>query len=196
MRPISRRIALAGSLLLFLALPATVAAHSEFVSGIPKSGATVPVGPIDVVGTFSETLDRKSHMELLDASDEVVARAEVDGKTMRIGLESIEPGVYEVQWTSVAEDGDILRSSDQPEKWTFTVIAPSPSPTVAPSVPPSASVPARPSVAASAAPSASPSPGSPAGTSTGDAILPIVAALIVVALIGLILFRRRMPTGR
>jgi methionine-rich copper-binding protein CopC len=192
-----RPVALTAAVLLLLALPSAVAAHSEFVSGTPKNGATVQSGPIDIVGNFSEMLDPKSHMELRDASGGVVARAAVDGDQMRIGLEGLQPGVYEVRWTSVAEDGDVLRN--QPGDWTFTVAAASPSPpSAAPSSSAAASAPAsaRPSVVVTAAPSASAPPGTTTGSSSGDVLLPIVAALVVVALLGGLLLRRRTPTAR
>jgi methionine-rich copper-binding protein CopC len=195
MSAVSRHIALTVALLVLLALPSAVAAHAEFVSGIPESGATVTAGPIDIVATFSEELGPKSNMRLLDDAGDVVANAAIDGKEMRIGLERIEPGSYQVRWTTVTtDDNGVERGS-----WTFNVTAPiptkvvqttAPSPTAAPS---SSSAPsAVPS--ASPIPSASRGPSSPAGASSGDVVLPIVAALIVVALLGLILFRRRMPT--
>ena len=200
MRIRTGHIGLAGALLLLLvAFPSGVAAHSEFVSGTPKNGATVQSGPIDIVGTFTETLNSRSHIELLDAASSVIAHGAVDGKTLRIGLEGIEPGEYQVQWTSVAQDGDILRSSDNPDwTWRFTVAAASPSltPSVAPSQPASAPPSARATVKASAAPSPSAPPTSSSGASTGDLRLPILAALVVIALLGALLVRRRTPAGR
>jgi hypothetical protein len=190
-----RHAALTGALLLLLASPPVVAAHSEFVSGTPKDGATVGAGPIDILANFSETLDPKSHMELRDASGDVVAHAAVDGDQMRIGLEGLQPGVYEVRWTSVAEDGDVLRN--QPGDWSFTVAAASPSPpSAAASTSPAASAPASPSAVGTPAPTASPQPGTPTGSSSGEVLLPIVAALVVVALLGGLLLRRRPPTAR
>jgi methionine-rich copper-binding protein CopC len=191
-----RHVALTAAVLVLLALPSAVAGHSEFVSGTPKNGATVQPGPIDIVGTYSEALEPNSSMQLRDASGKVIARGAVDGKTMRIGLERIEPGEYEVRWVSVAADGDILRSTDNPDwKWEFTVAAASPSP---PSAAPSPSAPASasPSAVVTPAPSASAPPGTTTGSSSGDVLLPIVAALVVVALLGGLLLRRRTPTAR
>jgi methionine-rich copper-binding protein CopC len=197
-----RHIAPAGALLLLLVLPTGVAAHSEFVSGTPENGATLQPGPIDIVAAFSATLKSTSRLELRDSSGQVVARGAVDGKTMRIGLEGIQPGAYEVRWVSVAEDGDILRSTENPDwKWTFTVVPviptkalPSVSATVSGPATPSASPSA--SAATTAAPSASAPPGSPTGSSSSDALIPIVAALVVIALVGGLLLRRRTPTAR
>jgi methionine-rich copper-binding protein CopC len=202
-----RHLAVAGALLLIATFPSTVAAHSEFVSGTPKNGATVPAGPIDIVANFSDTFNSRSRIELLDAAGDVIARGAIDGKTMRIGLEGIEPGEYEVRWTSVAQDGDILRSSDNPEwTWFFTVEAAAASPSAAAT--PSPVVTTAPSGSAALTPSASASPpvgpsaseppgGDTSGsTSTNDILLPIVAALVVVALLAAFLLRRRPPAVR
>ena len=198
-----RNFALAGVLLMLVAFPGAVAAHSEFVSGTPKNGATVQPGPIDIVARFTEPLNSRSHIELLDAAGHLIARGAIDGSTMRIGLEGIDPGKYEVQWTSVAQDGDVLRSSDSPDtRWLFTVAGASPSLT---SSPPATTLPSQSATQSAAAspsavvtPAASPSapPSNPSGTSTGDVLLPIVAALVVVALLGGLLLRRRTPTAR
>ena len=194
-----RHVVLSGALLIPLALPAAVSAHSEIVSESPKNGATVQPGSLELVGKFSDTLNSRSHLELLDAAGHLIARGTIDGKEMQIHLDAIEPGQYEVQWTSVAEDGDVLRSTDNPDwKWEFAVAGASPSPSV--TTKPSESAAASASVSASAAVtparSASAPPSNPTGTSNGDVLLPIVAALVVVALLGGLLLRRRPPTVR
>jgi copper resistance protein C len=199
MKATIRHVGLVGAFVLVVALPSAVSAHSEIVSESPENGATVQAGPIDIVATFSETLKSNSRLELRDSSGQVIARGAIDGKTMRIGLESIEPGQYEVRWVSVAPDDDILRSTDDPDwKWEFTVAEASPSPVVTPVPSPSAaqSPSTAPSLAASAAPSPSAAPTSPSGASTNDVLVPIVVALIVLALLGAFLLRRRSPTGR
>jgi methionine-rich copper-binding protein CopC len=189
-----RHVALAAALLLVLASPSSVAAHAELVTATPEDGATVDAGPIDIIGTYSEEVGPKSHMELLDASGDVVARASIDGKTLRIGLEGLQPGAYRVRWTTVtSDDNGVERGA-----WSFTVAAASPSPTVVAS--PSGSPSAAPSLSApatvSSAPSSSAKPTSPSNASSGDVLLPIVAALVVVALLGGLLLRRRTPTAR
>lgn len=186
-----RHAALTGALLLLLASPAVVAAHAELVKATPQDGATVGGGPVDIIGTYSEVIGPKSHMELLDASGDVVARGAIDGKTLRIGLEGLQPGTYQVKWTTVTSDDNGVERGD----WSFTVAAASPSP---PSAAPSASAAAStsPSAVVTPAPSASRPPGTPTGSSSGDVLLPIVAALVVVALLGGLLLRRRTPTAR
>jgi copper resistance protein C len=194
----TRHIALAGAVLLLIALPSAVAAHSELVTATPEDGATVPAGPIDIIGTFSEELAPNSHMDVRDASGTVVGQAAIDEKTMRIGLEGLQPGRYSVRWTTVtADDNGVLRGS-----WSFTVAAaasPSLTPTSsAVSAPPSASAAASPSSSAVASPVPSPSSGgtNTTGTSSTDVLLPILAAILVIGLLGLALIRRRTPTRR
>jgi methionine-rich copper-binding protein CopC len=194
MKTVTVRAVFIAAVLFLIGAPSVVTAHSEFQSGTPKDGATVGTGPIDIVGTFSEALASRSHMELLDSTGAVVARAAIDGNQMRIGVEGLQPGTFEVRWTSVAKDGDILRS--KPGDWTFTVAAAA---STSPSVQPSSSSPA--SLAPSAAPSASlapsawPAPTNTSSTSGGDVLLPILAAVIVVAILGGYLLRRRSAVG-
>jgi methionine-rich copper-binding protein CopC len=177
-------------------VPAEVSAHADFVSGSPANGATLGTGPIDVVATFSEELAAKSHMELLDASGTVVARAAIDGTQMRIGLDGLPPATYEIKWTSVADDGDILRNTDQP--WKFTVAAGSSSQASAQAsaAPSSAEASAVPTQALSPAPAPSSAPSHPATTSSTDVLFPILAAVILIALLGAWLLRRRSRVGR
>jgi len=103
----------------------------------------------------------------------------------------LENGTYEVQSTSVsADDGDIERV-----QWTFTVaVAASPSPTEVPSVSagtssPEATASVVPSASATEAPSPSPAPGDSTSDSS-NVILPIIAALAIVAIGGVYLLNR------
>jgi methionine-rich copper-binding protein CopC len=173
-------------------LPGSVRAHAEFESGTPADGATVGTGPIDIVATFSEELAPKSHMELLDANGAVVARAAIDGNQMRIGLEGLQPGTYEIKWTSVAEDNDVERNTNEP--WTFSVAETSPSSSSAAPSSAEASVPPTLAPSPSLAPSAAPT--TRTSSSSTDILLPILAAVIVTALLGGWLLRRRSTVGR
>jgi hypothetical protein len=98
----------------------------------------------------------------------------------------LQPGSYQIRWTTFsADDQEFDRGTT-----TFTVVAgSSPAPDasgVGPSVPAA-------SVAVTVAPSAPPA--TPAA-STGDAVIPVVAALIVVAALGLWLMRGRSRGAR
>jgi methionine-rich copper-binding protein CopC len=194
-------LAIAASLAAFL-VPGLVAAHSELVTAEPAQGAVVPspfTGPI--VLTFSEHLAVGSKADLVGPSGSKIAAAKVDAtaKTMTFTLTApLDPGAYQVQWVSIADDGDLLR---QPVV-TFTVaVAPTPSapPSVTPSAAPSTAVPASvpPSApAASAGPTPVPSGSGTAGGS-GDVVLPIIVALIVLGGGAFyLLSRRNRPTDR
>lgn len=179
-----------------LALPGSALAHAELLRSIPDNGQTV-TDPVTVVtGTYSQDLAANSKLLVKDASGATVATGGVDpGNARRMIARPDAPlgnGTYEVQSTSVsAEDGDIERV-----QWTFTVaVAASPSPTDAasPSVGASASTQASPSAVASASATAAPSPNPAPGDSTSDssnAILPIIAALAIVAIGGVYLLNR------
>lgn len=191
------RIAASAALLIVLATAQAVTAHAELVRARPADGATVPEGPVEIIARFNEPLDGRSSMQLRNAANEVVARGSVDGRELRIGLEGLLPGEYEVQWTAIGSDGHPERSD--PGSWRFTVAAAAPpSPSVAPtaSAPPSATT--EPSVSPSAEPSAPPSPSaSPApepgqSASGSDVLLPILIVLaIVIAGLAALLMRGR-----
>ena len=180
-------------LLAALALPLVALAHAELESASPPDGAVLAAPPSEIVLTFTEALNvPKSHMELIGPDGKQVAAGVVDPdneKAMRIDPPELAPGAYEIRSTAVAaHDGALKR-----EVLTFTITAPSPSPTVAPTAAPSQS--AAPSASPSASPSTAPSPTPSAGgdstASTGDLLLPIIAALVVVLLLGTFLLRGR-----
>ncbi len=188
------RIAASAALLIVLATAQAVTAHAELVRARPADGATVPESPVEIIATFNEPLDGRSHIELRNEANEIVARGAVDGRELRIGLEGLLPGDYQVTWTAIGSDTHPERG-----RWGFTVAAAaSPSPSVAPteSAPPSATT--EPSVSPSAEPSAPPSPSaSPApepgqSASGSDVLLPILIVLaIVIAGLAALLMRGR-----
>ena len=181
--------------LVVLVLPSTVLAHAALVSITPADNSVVPPPP-QIFGTFAQNLDpAKSSFAVVNAGGTVVAEGgKVDSakpRDMILTLPALAPGKYTVRWTtSSTEDGELDRGTT-----TFTVILPTPPPSVAPSITPVPSAAASPSTAPSASPTAAPSP-SPTGgtdttTSSTDALIPIVAVLVVLALLGLWLLRGR-----
>jgi copper resistance protein C len=181
--------------LILLALPLAASAHSEFVSASPADGSAVTGTPDEIVLTFSAELDKaKSSIILLDSTGTQVAKAGVDpadNKVMRLTPPSLEPGAYEIDWTSVATDGDLLRG-----KVDFTVIAPTPSPSIAPTATPSAVPTAGPT--ASPAPTPSPAPSAantPSSDSGAAVIIPVLVAIVLIAVLGAMLLRGRMGGG-
>jgi copper resistance protein C len=182
-----------------LILPTTVAAHAELQTATPKDGATVAGSPPEISGTYSEAMTTTgSSLVLLGPDGKQVATGGVDpanNKRMAIDpVPDLVPGMYTVKSTTKsAADGDIDR-----KEWSFTVVpAPTPTPTLAPSATAAPSVSAPP---ASTSPTSNASPAPSAavdGTSSGggDVVLPIVAALAIVAVGGALLLGRRGRTG-
>jgi len=178
-------------------MPLVALAHAELESASPPDGAVLDSPPSEILLTFTEALDPvKSHMELIGPDGSEVASGVVDpdnDKSMRIDPPELAPGAYGIRSTAfAAHDGTLKR-----EVLTFTITAPSPTPTATPTPPPSAS--ATPSPSPSASPSASPSPapsaGGPTSASGADVLLPILAALFVVVLLGTMLLRGRSRGG-
>jgi methionine-rich copper-binding protein CopC len=193
-----RRLGLVIGLIAFaFALPMGVAAHSELESAEPPDGAVLTAPPEEVVLRFSAALDpAKSSMTLRDASGTQLAKGAVDpadDTVMRLVPPTLAPGTYEIRWTSAATDGDILRGTLH-----FQLAAPTPSPTAAPTASPiataSASATPAPSVIASPSPAPSASTG-PASASGADVLLPIIAALVLVGVLGAVLLRGRSRGG-
>jgi copper resistance protein C len=182
-----------GVIVVAIAAPTSVAAHSELVSSSPPEGAVLSAPPDEIVLTFSEALDRtRSHVTLNDPSGTQVAAAGVDPSDdtiMRLTPPaSLAPGAYQIRWTSVAADGDVLQ-----EIVHFTLTPPSPSPSAAPipSAIPSATASAAASPSATTSPSPAPSAPTTPASSGADVLLPIVAALVVIAVFGWWLLRNR-----
>jgi methionine-rich copper-binding protein CopC len=170
---------------LLLALASPVAAHAELVRAIPADGETVTEQITVVSGRYSEDLISGSRLEITDGSGARVASGGIDPEDARRMVARPESpltdGTYTVQSTARSADGHVERAT-----WTFTVAVPaSPSPTPEPTPTPSDASPspsatASPSESPSATPTASPAPTDPASGS-GDVLLPIIAALAIVA---------------
>lgn len=185
---------LVGALLAILAV-APVSAHAELEVSDPADGATLTTPPTQVVLGFSEELADKSKFKLLGPDGATVANGTVgqDATTLSATGLSLGPGLYTVEWTSVAPDGDVLRG-----KLTFTVAeptpppaTPTPAPTAAPTEAASVAPSEAPSVAVTPAPTPAPSADTtPASSSGTDVLIPIVAGLALVAVVGAIFLRR------
>jgi len=193
----SRRLAgvCALAILLLLALPGTAAADAELETAIPADGSTVEGTPDEIVLLFTQPVFEGSSLELRSAADEVLATGGPDpAGTIRMAIvpPTLESGTYTVRWTSIASDGHVVRGTV-----TFVVTAPpTPSPTPEPTPAPSAS--ASPAASPTSTPDATPShtpapsaaPTDPTAGS-GDVLIPIIAALVVLGALGVYLLRRR-----
>ena len=162
----------------WLATAVPVSAHAELVSSSPAAGATISGMPIvPIVLSFSEALKAGSKADVVGPDGTTVGTAGIDvaddTKLAWTPPSPLMPGSWTIRWTSIAADGDVLRGTIQ-----FTVAAAGASAAVSP--------------VAAATPAVSPTPADTA--SSGAAVLPVVAALIAIALLGALL-RRRRATG-
>jgi copper resistance protein C len=190
-----RAVAAASAAVLVLALSGTALGHVALESSDPPDGATLDAAPGAVTLTFTEDLDPgRSNFTLVGPAGTVgsaTVRPE-DPRRLVLPTPRLEPGDYEVRWAAVGMDAHLERGIVR-----FTVAStpePSPTPmpvaTTAPGTSPDSS-PQAPSPAPTDAvvPSPSPGPDAPTGAA-GDIILPIVAALVLLAGMGLFLLRR------
>lgn len=190
-------------LVLALASAAPALAHADLVASDPDDGAVLAEPPAAVTLRFSEALDAgKSSFRLVGPLGEV-GRAEPSrdsAKVMRLEGLSLAAGAYTIRWTAGSGDGHVERGT-----LGFTVLEPTPAPATPSPGPTQSAVPAG-SSAATASPAAPPESTSaapatptpsvtggdqvPAAASGGDVLIPIVAALALVAGIGALVLRR------
>ena len=179
---------------LALAFPAGVSAHAELETADPPDGAVLSAPPAEIVLTFSEGLDAsKSSLTLHDPSGTKIADGAIDPAapdTMRlVPPSSLAPGTYEIRWTAAAADGHV-----ENDTLHFELTAPPPSPTPSPTPAPSATPSPSPTPSPTATPAPSPSTSPTGGTGT-DQLLPILAALVVIGVLGGMLLRGRLRGG-
>jgi copper resistance protein C len=180
--------AVAAGLLIALPLPALVAAHADLVSSDPADGAVLTEPPAEVVITFSEAMIGDSSFSVLDIDGATLATGgldPIDPTVLRAPLPTLGAGPYTVQWTSVADDGDVLRGT-----FRFSVAVPAPPvPTPTPAESPSAVAEPTPP-----APTPTPTPSAAAdhgGTGGGTDVLVAIAVAALLVAGGLAFFLRR-----
>jgi methionine-rich copper-binding protein CopC len=194
----SHPAALIASLILGLLLPATASAHAELTATTPADGVVVVGDPTELSATFSEALSATSTLSLRNASGERLAVGGPDpADARRLVIDPIPalgPGTYEMRWTALSDDGHVERGT-----WSFEVSAAEPTATATPAAtarptaaPDTSSPPTAPTTAE---PSPVPAPDDPSPT-TGDVLLPIVVALLVVAVGGALMLGRRGRPGQ
>ena len=198
--PVTRVTAMLAALALSLLLTAPVLAHAELVESTPEDGAALATSPTEVELRFSEPLiaDRSSFRLVGPEGDMGTGEVTSDnGRVMTLSGLDLAPGAYEVRWTAATDDGHIERG-----RLDFTVApvapaseSPSVEPTEAPSVEPSAPPTVAPSMAPSASASSAPSPSArpddePVAGTGSDVLIPIIAALLIVAGVGAFVLRR------
>lgn len=188
------------ALALLAVLSGPVLGHAELISTSPADGDVVEEPLTRLTADFTEDLADGSAMTLRDAAGVVVAEGGIHPSNERLLLivldEPLPSGEYAVEWQALADDGHIERGT-----YRFTVaVTATPTPASTPpaasagaSAPPSEPAPTPTPLPATPAPSAAPT--DPA-TSSGDVLLPIVAAVVLVGLLGGYLLLRRRPASR
>lgn len=174
-------------------LPGVALGHADLATSDPADGATLGDPPTEIVQTYTQDLDPgRSSLVLVDTAGAEVARGGVepgdDDRTMRItDPPTLAPGDYTIRWTTFStEDNELHRGET-----TFTLVAPGPTPRPTPSPEPSATP--APTASPSPSPSPAPSPSADPGTTSGsaDVLIPIIAGIVLVALLGAWLLRGR-----
>ena len=182
---------LAGALLA-LAAVSPVLGHAELVSSDPANKAVLDTPPTVITLTFDEGVVGKSSFKLIGPGGDTVGTggpAKDGDDTMTLDGLALTPGAYTIEWTSVADDGDVERGT-----LTFTVNEPTPAPATPTPAPSQAST--APSASPSPTPTATPVPSpavdpEPVATSSStDVLFPIIAALALIGVIGALLLRR------
>jgi copper resistance protein C len=189
-RPLAVTVPLA--LLLLVALAGTALGHVALEASDPPDGATIDTPPVAVTLTFTEALDPgRSNFALVGPGGPMGSGAvsPADPRQLVLDTPNLQPGNYEVRWAAAGGDVHLERGIVR-----FTLVEPTPSPSPTSSPAPTATAAATPAPA-TPAPVATPDPPTPgptdpAGSPGGDILLPIVAALVLVVLMGAFLLRR------
>ncbi|MGI8928669.1 MAG: copper resistance CopC family protein [Candidatus Limnocylindrales bacterium] len=181
---------------LLLVISATsVLAHAELLESDPADGETIET-PYTLTATYSEELLDGSNLVVDNATEEEVARGEVDPDDrtiMVVELLALPPVEYVARSTATTADGHTERVT-----FSFTVAAhATPSPTATPKPTPTVSPAAQPATTPTPAPTATPSPTASPSPSDGpttagsnDVVLALVLAGVVIAAIALFLLAR------
>ena len=89
-------------------------AHAKMTASTPKDGSTVAAGLSQIELNFSQPL-RLSMVHVRDAAQhDVPLKSELPtplASAIKINVESLTPGSYQVAWTAVAEDGHVMKGT-------------------------------------------------------------------------------------
>src|SRR3954463_7741796 len=125
--PAGRRfLPLVAGALLALALVTPALGHAELVSSDPADKAVLDVPPAVITLTFDEGVVGKSSFKVIGPGGDTIGTggpAKDGDTTMTLDGLALAPGAYAIEWTSVADDGDIERGT-----LSFTVPEPTPAP--------------------------------------------------------------------
>jgi copper resistance protein C len=107
------------SLLLIAFGTGAAQAHAFLDHASPSVGSTVRSAPHEVTLSFTLNIEAaSSNVQVTDSSGARVdeGKAQISGKTMRIGLKALKPGTYRVRWHVLSVDAHNAEGS-----FSFTV---------------------------------------------------------------------------
>ena len=100
--------------LLLVTAQTTALAHAKMTASKPADGSTVAAGVSEIELNFSKPL-RLSMVHVRDASKHDIplksALPTAFAPVVKISVDSLAPGAYEVAWTAVAEDGHVMKGT-------------------------------------------------------------------------------------
>ena len=103
------------SVLILAATSVAAFAHAKMASSVPQDGATVPVGLLEVQLDFSKPM-RLTVVHVTRAQDrqEIPTKSKLPSsfeKSVKLALDPLSAGAYEVSWSAVADDGHIMNGA-------------------------------------------------------------------------------------
>jgi methionine-rich copper-binding protein CopC len=100
--------------LLLMAVQTTALAHAKMTASKPADGSTVTAGVSEIELNFSHPL-RLSMVHVRDAAQhDVPLKSQLPtplASVVKVDVESLTPGSYQVSWTAVAEDGHVMKGT-------------------------------------------------------------------------------------
>ena len=177
-------------------------AHTRMTETVPSDGAVLDASPPQVIVVFNDAIQAdRSSVVVLDAGGATVAEGGLDpadATRLVADLPPLESGQYVVRYTAYSQDNELLR--DQFEFEVALAVTPTPTPAPTATAEPSAAPTPTPPPATSE-PTAEPSPqptdtpdgGGPDGPDATQILIPLVVGGAIVAVVAVILMRRRQP---
>jgi len=116
--PRARLCVMTGTLILLtLAMPAGLAAHSTLVRSQPAAGTTLTTPPGEILLWFSERLEGQFHTvtvtdgqgRTIPTQNSHVDRA--DPTQLTVVVDPLPPGVYRVRWRVLSRDGHVAEGA-------------------------------------------------------------------------------------
>ena len=90
-------------------------AHAKMNTSVPKDGATVPAGLSEIQLQFSKPLRLTLiRVRRVDDQQEIVVSSELPASfvvSAKVAVDALQAGSYEVFWTSVSNDGHVMKGN-------------------------------------------------------------------------------------